>query len=227
MSNKELCVSTIIGVVIWLGVLVYSENTKSSFAESNAKINEEIQADTISKYEAYKAQIEQEYVPEIRLEDVHVVRHPMYDTPLDEELELYIEDTCDAYCIDPTLVYAIIEKESTYNTDAINYNGSCVGLMQVAPKWHKDRMERLDVANAIEAHNNVLIGVDCLAELFEKYEDVGLVLMCYNMGENGAKAKWNKGIYTTGYVNKVLAIQERILDAEQFNNDTQIAECNQ
>lgn len=222
---KELCVSTAVGVVLWVGVLLYTQNVQSSLTESDAAIKAQVQAETISRYEAYKRQVEQEYIPPVRLEDVHVIRHPMYDTPLDEELELYIEDTCDAYCIDPTLVYAIIEKESTYNTDAINYNGSCVGLMQVAPKWHKDRMERLDVANAIEAHNNVLIGVDCLAELFEKYEDVGLVLMCYNMGENGAKAKWNKGIYTTGYVNKVLAIQERILDAEQFNNDTQVAEC--
>lgn len=33
------------------------------------------------------------------------------------------------------------------------------------------------------------------------------LLMCYNLGVNGAKAKWQKGIYSNTYTEKV---QERI-----------------
>lgn len=132
----------------------------------------------------------------------------LYDIPLDAEMQLYIHNVCEEYDIEDSFVFAVIQKESQYVPDAVNSSGTCVGLMQVAPKWHKDRMKKLGIDNPIEPHNNVCIGVDYLAELSDKYEDVNMVLMAYNMGESGAKAKWRKGIYTTSYVKNVLKIQE-------------------
>ena len=49
-----------------------------------------------------------------------------------------------------------------------------------------------------------------LRKLFEKYEDPELVLMAYNMGEDGAKTLWEQGIFETNYTKSVLSIQARI-----------------
>lgn len=90
----------------------------------------------------------------------------------------YIEIVCEDKHICPELVEAIIEAESSWNPKA--QNGDCIGLMQVSESWHKDRMARLGVADLTDPYDNILVGVDYLAELFEQYEDVGAVLMKWN-----------------------------------------------
>lgn len=90
----------------------------------------------------------------------------------------YIEIICQDKHICPELVEAIIESESSW--DPYARNGDCIGLMQVSESWHKDRMARLGVADLTDPYDNILAGVDYLAELFERYEDVGAVLMKWN-----------------------------------------------
>ena len=90
----------------------------------------------------------------------------------------YIEIICQDKHICPELVESIIEAESSWNPKA--QNGDCIGLMQVSESWHQDRMERLGVTDLTEPYDNILVGVDYLSELFERYEDVGAVLMKWN-----------------------------------------------
>lgn len=90
----------------------------------------------------------------------------------------YIEIICQERNICPELVESIIEAESSWNPKA--QNGDCIGLMQVSGSWHKDRMARLGVTDLTDPYDNILVGVDYLSELFERYEDVGAVLMKYN-----------------------------------------------
>lgn len=90
----------------------------------------------------------------------------------------YIETVCEGYNICPELIEAVIERESGWDPKA--ENGGCIGLMQISQKWHKDRMERLGAKDLKNPYDNILVGVDYLAELFEKHEDVGWVLMTYN-----------------------------------------------
>ena len=101
-----------------------------------------------------------------------------------EELELYIERVCEPVNICPELVQAIIERESRWNPNAVN--GDCMGLMQISERWHRERMERLGVTDLFDPYDNILVGVDYMAELFERYEDPGMVLMIYN-GDSRAK----------------------------------------
>lgn len=100
------------------------------------------------------------------------------------DLEAYIERVCEPYNICPELVEAMIERESRWNPKA--QNGDCMGLMQISERWHRGRMERLGVTDLFEPYDNILVGVDYIAELFEKYEDPGMVLMVYN-GDSRAK----------------------------------------
>ena len=86
------------------------------------------------------------------------------------------------YGISPEFLLAIAKKESRF--DACAKSGSCVGLMQVSTKWHKDRMERLQVTEEEiwTVDGNVHVAADYLAELFREYEDPGAVLIAYNSG---------------------------------------------
>lgn len=117
------------------------------------------------------------------------------------QINQYIEHVADSYSICPQLIMAMVEVESSYNPDA--ENGSCIGLMQVSKKWHQDRMDKLGVEDLRDPYGNILVGVDYLAELADKYEDVGLVLMVYNMGSKKALELYNNG-RLSGYAEKIL-----------------------
>ena len=90
------------------------------------------------------------------------------------------------YNICPKLLQSIAFQESRFQADA--QNGGCTGLMQVNPAWHEDRMRELGVTDLYDPEQNMEVAADYLQELFEKYEDVGTVLMVYH-GEEGAVDK--------------------------------------
>lgn len=121
-------------------------------------------------------------------------------TATQAEINEYIVDICEQHTICPELVQAMIETESNYDIDA--ENGDCKGLMQVSQKWHKDRMDKLDVTDIMRPYSNILVGVDYLAELSEKYE-VGLALMIYNGGYKYAMSIYEKGELSS-YAEKIL-----------------------
>ena len=90
------------------------------------------------------------------------------------------------YNICPELLQSIAFQESCFQADA--QNEGCTGLMQVNPAWHEDRMRELGVTDLYNPEQNMEVAADYLQELFEKYEDVGTVLMVYH-GESGAVSK--------------------------------------
>ena len=114
------------------------------------------------------------------------------DAKLDEQegWHDYIDFVCEQKDICPELVQAIIETESNWDPEA--RNGDCVGLMQISEYWHQDRMERLGVTDLTDPYDNILVGVDYLAELFRRYEDPAMVLMLYN-GDSRAWKFWETG----------------------------------
>lgn len=128
-----------------------------------------------------------------------------------EQIVEYITEIADEYDICPELIMAIVESESTYNPSA--KNGQCKGLMQVSEKWHGDRMDRLGVTDLFDPYSNILVGVDYLSELAEKYQDVGLVLMVYNGGHDYAMRIYEKG-ELSNYANKIL---ERSAELERLH----------
>ena len=115
---------------------------------------------------------------------------------VDDETPVEIQFACDKYGeeynICPELLEAICWKESRYQEDIIDNTGSCYGLMQIQAKSHSKRIARLGVTDLYDIDSNVQVGADYLAELFEKYEDAGLVLMVYH-GEQGAVRKAESG----------------------------------
>ena len=73
------------------------------------------------------------------------------ELPVDEKYGAYCEEIGAMYNICPELLEAIIEHESSGNPNAVGADGD-IGLMQVVPKWHKDRMERLGVSDLTDEY---------------------------------------------------------------------------
>lgn len=94
------------------------------------------------------------------------------------------------YRICPELIQAICFKESSFRPDV--ENGGCVGIMQIYPKWHNDRMDRLGVTDLADIRQNMTVGVDYLAELSEGGTDIAEVLMKYH-GESDIEGKLSDG----------------------------------
>lgn len=95
-----------------------------------------------------------------------------------EEVVEISEELGGEYGICPELIQAVCWQESRFHADA--ENGGCVGIMQVSPQWHRERMERLGVTDLTDVRQNMAVAVDYLAELAAEYEDVGATLMKYN-----------------------------------------------
>ncbi len=110
----------------------------------------------------------------------------------DEEFKTEFFNICKENEAEPELIISMIKSESTYNPEADN--GTCVGLMQINPKWHKDRMERLGVTDLSDPIQNVKVGVDYLMEL-RSTRTTEYALMVYNMGYKNAKEHFK----TKGY----------------------------
>ena len=118
-----------------------------------------------------------------------------------------IDDVAEEFGICPEFVMAVCEYESGGNQNCTN-NLGCTGLMQIYPKYNQERMRKYGVTNLRDPRQNVTIGCDLLAELFDKYEDSALVLMKYH-GENKAQQKYEEG-QMSSYAKKILVRSEEL-----------------
>ena len=125
-----------------------------------------------------------------------------YPVPLDQELQDYIVQTCLDYEISPCIVFAIIGVESNYDASLIGDNGKSYGLMQIYASQHTQRCIRLNTYNLLDARQNVLTGIDYLAELLSTGHDIEWCLSWYN-GHGGEPCE---------YARTVLCNAEQILE---------------
>lgn len=199
-------------LLLLIGLLIF-------FLKSNA-IEEQEEIVTVGIYNTTQSeQTTEAYAAEPPKVTVEVkVQVRMADpVPIDAE-ETYISDEIQRLCVEignknnicPELLMALIEQESSGRIYA--ESGECKGLCQVSEKWHHDRMGRLGVTNIFDERGNIAVAADYLVELFEKYEDPGLVLMIYN-GTSDAIEMARKGELTY-YAKSIL---ERSAELERLH----------
>ena len=124
-----------------------------------------------------------ETIPSIEDKNVEVEPNlKFFDVPLEEDLQTYIFELSEEIGINPSIVIAIIEKESNYDISAVGDHGRSLGLMQIQYRWHTARMDSLGCDDLLDPYQNVTVGIDILADLFEENESVEWVLMAYNGG---------------------------------------------
>lgn len=117
----------------------------------------------------------------------------------DEELIAHIRSLCEEYGVPETLVFAVIAKESSWDADAVNYNETCFGLMQISVVNFAWLERELGLDDPKEAYQNVEAGIYMLSLYIEKYIDYQMALMCYNCGEAGARRQWKNGCFSSRY----------------------------
>ena len=119
---------------------------------------------------------------------------PIPITPSDM-INMYIDEICGIekyHNVDPLLIQAMVEKESSYISD-VTSSGNDRGLMQVNLKWHSERAERLGVKDIYDPYGNLLVGIDFISELITQHDDESLALMLYNMRWSVAFEKYKNG----------------------------------
>jgi len=118
--------------------------------------------------------------------------------------------------VDPDLIWAIIKKESNFNSEAISPKGA-KGLMQLMPATAR----AFDVSDPFDPYDNIEGGMRYLKYLLSKFKgDLRLSLAAYNAGEN--KVLSNKKIppfsETRDYVNSVLLFYRYLKDNKMVNS---------
>lgn len=181
---------TVIGLLINIHVGGKSEEV---VLEVTTQATTEEIVETVSEATQYGIAVTEATEPVIKL----------YDVPLDEDLQIHIISTCEEKHIDPAIVMAMAFKESTYRTDAVGDGGNSLGLLQVQPRWHSARMERLGCPNLLDPYQNVTVAVDYLAEQIDRYGDLAKGLTAYNAGSY-------KGTITN-YAQSVMAMAEEMV----------------
>lgn len=134
------------------------------------------------------------------------------ETGVPEDIYQYAEVIGDEFNICPELLMALAERESCFQADA--ENGPCKGLMQVNASTHKQRFVDAGWKSSewTDPYKNMYVGADYLHDLFEQYEDVGIVLGVYH-GEKNAVSKGKSG-HLSSYVTKIL---ERSAELERIH----------
>lgn len=126
-----------------------------------------------------------------------------YDVPLSDDLQRYTAEVCRTYNVPVALVLAVMDAESDFQEDAISEDGCDYGLMQVRAAEHTARCIRLNTYNLLDARQNILTGVDFLAELIGWGYGVEYALSFYH-GDGGGPSS---------YARDVLAEAERIAES--------------
>ncbi|HRC95249.1 MAG TPA: lytic transglycosylase domain-containing protein [Coprothermobacter proteolyticus] len=86
--------------------------------------------------------------------------------------------------VKPSLVFAVIEKESTFNPFAIS-NAGAIGLMQVLLRYHTDKLKTLaavekEKVNPFDIDQNIRLGTKILSEYIKMSKTQDEALRRYN-----------------------------------------------
>ncbi len=126
------------------------------------------------------------------------------------EVDVAIEKAARSTGLDPDLIRAVIQTESSFRSNAVSGAGA-LGLMQLMPGTAGE----LGVTDPFDPYQNVMGGASYLAKQLQRFGDVRLALAAYNTGPGriasyditnandlGQYERISAGV--RGYVDKVL-----------------------
>jgi len=95
----------------------------------------------------------------------------------------YIVKYSAEFNIDPFTLSGLVAVESRFNRYAVSH-ANAVGLTQVVPKWHKEKLpimvKRFGHADLFNPEHSIVMGAMIYAEYKEIYKDRGRTLLRYN-----------------------------------------------
>ncbi|MEM6392936.1 MAG: lytic transglycosylase domain-containing protein [Planctomycetota bacterium] len=101
-----------------------------------------------------------------------------------EQLEPMIQRIAGEYGLDPSLVWAVIDAESSFDANAVS-SKDALGLMQITDITHREVMNRrgLPDGDLFDPEYNLTVGCAYLRQLLTRFDgDLHLSLAAYHMG---------------------------------------------
>ena len=191
-SDSIICFSAFMGMVV---ILVWLNNNNCCISDIDMPTTTEtttVEITTAAVEENTTVNVE---APAPSEPETIIKTTIRYDVPLDDSLQKYVIDMCNKRGVAPSLVFAIMERESEFNPNCVGDSGKSLGIMQIQPKWHQWRADKLGCLDWFNPYDNATVGIDIVAGLFDKYgEDVYMVLMAYNGGSRYAERMESNGI---------------------------------
>lgn len=97
------------------------------------------------------------------------------------------------YGISPKLLKAIAKVESGEQPNMVGDDGESVGLFQIQPKWHAQRLKEGE--SLLDPEVNARIACEILTELMDKYGTLDEVLTAYNCGHDTGSREYANRVY--------------------------------
>jgi len=206
-------VMAMIGVALAVGIAIGGVSGYALKGHINAKDKKETVEQTLEQDSTqtivYGAYDDMCFTQEISLDwGVGDLDFTPLDCAMPDDEQEFTYYLCSGYNLDFTLVMAMIQHESNFDPTVISKTND-YGYMQINEINHSWLTETLGVTDFLDPYQNIRAGVFVLRKLFERYQDVNMVLMAYNMGEDAASRLWEKGIYSTKYTEQVLNYQQQ------------------
>lgn len=105
--------------------------------------------------------------------------------PLD--ISQIIEKCAKEYDVNPYIIRAIIQIESSYNPNALSYSGAC-GLMQLKPSTAKD----MGIYDCWDPEKNIIAGTKYIKLMLKQFKNLDVALAAYNQGPGTVSRAGNK-----------------------------------
>lgn len=207
ISNRAIAyVITFIHTIILLGTyncLALENEVVESYAVSESEANFDVAVEEI---------VEPIIEEVIEVEEPEVV---YFNVPLEEDLQDHIFKLCEERGIEPSIIVAMIYRESSFRKSVIGDNGRSYGLMQIQPRWNQKRMEELGCTDLLDPYQNVTVGIDIFADLVDEDKSIEWALMAYNGGCAYANRKLAQGS-VSNYVKAILELSQSISKGEKI-----------
>ncbi len=171
-----------------------------------------------NQFKEYQAQVDTlneqlgNYEKALKKRDITVVPiliklRPQLDHAVAEEISKAIIKYSTEYRLPPEFVVHLMKRESGFNTLATSKAGA-VGLMQVMPKAHKDKMKELGITSAQLFHidNNVRLGCMILRDYYNLTGSIEKALKRY---VGGSHATYTQDILI-GYTNETIPLKPEL-----------------
>jgi hypothetical protein len=114
------------------------------------------------------------------------------------------------YGLPPALIIALIHRESSFNTLAVS-SAKCVGLMQINPAAHPDKIENfeLEYYDLFMIDHNIKLGCMILHEYYLRDQDIRKALTRYVGGKHETYVSDILAMYANYQINEFDKIEEK------------------
>ncbi len=190
--NKLIYITGILAVLITGSMILVNSTTEPMVAEAKTETSPERDWTVIEIYDTPETESATEAITEPSESIAETESSTTSSTTLYYNVNLseYVQDVifaeCEKYGIPPSIVIAMIERESQFDQFAMGDDGRSFGLMQIQPKWHLQRMIQMGCTDLFDPIQNVKVGIAILGDLKNQHNDIGWAVTAYNAGIGAA-----------------------------------------